>query len=208
MKGIHNWIDFRGKTGIYLIHNKINNKDYVGSSLDIATRLSHHFGNLKRSCGNHDLWSDIQYFKKKNFECKILEETTKNNLKYAEQKWIEKLNPEYNKKNANDNLFRPGKTYSDYSLKHLRETHTTDEYRAYVSKIKTSEKGISVIMTTPEKENIRFDSYTQAYEYLVKHYELKGKKCSVVGHIRECCDGKRKKCCGCTFERVETIRKE
>lgn len=208
MKGIHNWIDFRGKTGIYLIHNKINNKDYVGSSLDIATRLSHHFDKLKRSCGNHDLWSDIQYFKKKNFECKILEETTKNNLKYAEQKWIKKLNPEYNKKNADDNLFRLGKTYSDYSLKHLRETHTTDDYRAYMSKIKTAEKGISVIMTTSEKENIRFDSYTQAYEHLAKHYGLKGKKCSVVSHIRECCDGKRKKCCGCTFERVETIRKE
>ena len=48
MKGIHDWIDFRGKTGVYLIHNKINNKDYVGSSLDIATRLSHHFGKLKK----------------------------------------------------------------------------------------------------------------------------------------------------------------
>ena len=77
-----------------------------------------------------------------------------------------------------------------------------------MSKIKTAEKGISVIMTTSEKENIRFDSYTQAYEHLAKHYRLKGKKCSVVSHIRECCDGKRKKCCGCTFERVETIRKE
>ena len=72
MKGIHNWIDFRGKTGIYLIHNKINNKDYVGSSLDIATRLSHHFGKLKRSCGNHDLWSDIQYFKYNISKRKIL----------------------------------------------------------------------------------------------------------------------------------------
>ena len=77
-----------------------------------------------------------------------------------------------------------------------------------MSKIKTAEKGVSVIMTTPEKENIRFDSYTQAYEYLMKHYDLKGKRCSVISHIKECCDGKRKKCCGCTFERVETIRKE
>ena len=205
MKGIHDWIDFRGKTGVYLIHNKINNKNYVGSSLDIATRLSHHFGKLKKSCGNHDLWSDIQHFRKHNFKCEILEETTKNNLKYAEQRWIQKLNPEYNKKNADNNLFRLGKTYSEYSKQHMKQTHRTDEYRAYMSKIKTAEKGVAVTMTTPEGAKVKFSSYTHAYNYLKDHYDLKGKKCSVIGHIRECCDGKRKKCCDCSFERVETI---
>ena len=204
MKGIHNWIDFRGKTGVYLIHNKINDKKYVGSSLDIATRLSHHFGKLRKSCGNRNLWKDIQYYKRRNFKCQILEETSKNNLKYAEQKWIQKLDPEYNKRNANNQLFRSGKTYEIYDLKHLRKSHQTDEYRAYMSNIKTIEKGVAVTMTTPEGKHIKFKSYTHAYNYLVNNYNLKGKKCSVISHIKECCDGKRKKCCGCSFERVET----
>lgn len=205
MKGIHDWIDFRGKTGVYLIHNKINNKNYIGSSLDIATRLSHHFGKLKKSCGNHDLWSDIQHFKEKNFECKILEETTKKNLVYAEQKWIQKLDPEYNKKNADDNLFRPGKNYTEFDLTHLRQVHQSDEYRAYMSKLKTIERGVAVTMTTPEGLEIKFSSYTHAYNYLKKIYGVKGKRCSVISHIRDCCDNKRKKCYGCSFKRVETI---
>lgn len=204
MKGIHKWIDFRGKTGVYLIHNKTNNKKYVGSSLDIATRLSHHFGKLWKSCGNYNLYKEIRYYGLKNFECKILEETTKNNLKYTEQKWINRLNPEYNKCNV-DGYFREGETYTEYSKELTKKAHQTDEYRAYMSKIKTIEKGVKVTMTTPEGIKIKFSSYTHACEYLKTHYNVKGKKCSVIGHIRECCDGKRKKCCGCTFERVETI---
>lgn len=204
MKGIQKWIDFRGKTGVYLIRNKINNKRYVGSSLDIATRLSHHFGKLWKSCGNYDLYKEIRYYGKNSFECKILEETTKNNLLYTEQKWINKLNPEYNKKDTNSH-FRCGKTYAEYLKQINKEKHQTDEYRAYMSKLKTKEKGIKVTMTTPEGKKIKFSSYTHAYRYLVKHYGITGKKCSVISHIRECCEGKRKKCCGCTFERVETI---
>lgn len=205
MKGIHKWIDFKGKTGVYLIRNKINNKCYVGSSLDIATRLSHHFGKLWKSCGNYDLHKEIRYYGKKNFECKILEETTKNNLLYIEQKWINKLDPEYNKKDSINNRFRNGKTYTEYLKQRNKETHQTAEYRAYMSKLKTKEKGVKVTMTTPEGKKIKFNSYTHAYEYLIKHYNITGKRCSVISHIRECCEGKRKKCCGCTFERVETI---
>ena len=209
MKGIHSWINFRGKTGVYLIRNKVNSKKYVGSSLDIATRLSHHFGKLSKSCGNHTLWKEIQHYGRKNFDCEILEETTKNNLLYAEQKWIKKLNPEYNKMNAcGKHSLLEGKSITVYSKQRLLETHTTDEYRAYMSKIKTVEKGVKVTMTNRKNQKIKFSSYTHAYNYLVKNYNIKAKRCSVISHIRECCEGKRKVCYGCSFERVETIRKE
>lgn len=204
MKGIHKWIDFRGKTGVYLIRNKVNNKRYIGSSLDIATRLSHHFGKLRKSCGNHDLYKDICHYGRKNFDFEILEEVTKNNLLYTEQKWIEKLNPEYNKSHTTGGLLE-GKSISEYYKQKLLESHRTDEYRAYMSKIKTIEKGVKVTMINREGQTLKFSSYTHAYNYLVENYNVTGKRCSIISHIKDCCDNKRKKCYGCSFKRVETI---
>lgn len=38
----------RKKIGIYCIQNKLNNKQYIGSSADISKRLKEHFRKLRK----------------------------------------------------------------------------------------------------------------------------------------------------------------
>ena len=44
-------VNKKQKSGIYIIENKVNGKKYVGQSVNIGSRKSKHFGELKR--GTH-----------------------------------------------------------------------------------------------------------------------------------------------------------
>jgi len=87
------------KSGVYLWHNKISNKDYVGSSLNLYKRISRYFqpGYL-----NYITQKDlpiIRALKKygvENFVLVILDYTEKLTLHKSEQFFIDLLQPTYN----------------------------------------------------------------------------------------------------------------
>lgn len=84
--------------GIYSIKSKINNKIYVGSSINIEARLKNHKYNLKlNQHKNCYLQSTYNKYGIENLEFNILEECTKENILEKENFYIKK----YNTNNSN-----------------------------------------------------------------------------------------------------------
>jgi group I intron endonuclease len=82
-------------TGIYMLKNKINNKCYIGQSIDIHRRWIDHKTPSKRNRGTV-LGRALTKHGWNNFELIILEECTKDNLDKCEVYYIAKYNPAYN----------------------------------------------------------------------------------------------------------------
>jgi predicted GIY-YIG superfamily endonuclease len=85
------------KSGIYCITNIVNNKIYIGSSVNIYHRLKRHYSELKRSVhANKYLQNSYLKHGSSNFNVSIIEETTIENLQKLEQHYIDILKPDYN----------------------------------------------------------------------------------------------------------------
>lgn len=92
--------------GIYLITNKINNKRYVGKSININKRIGEHFreAGYERNI-NKPLYKDIKKYGRENFDVEVLEECNEEDLVDREQYYYEKLKPEYNIVSPNKNYY-------------------------------------------------------------------------------------------------------
>ena len=85
-------------SGVYMIKNILNNKYYIGSSLNIRRRLQCHSSRLNRSTHNNlHLQSAFNKYGRKAFVFSILEtcEPIIDTLTFLEQKYLD-LKPEYN----------------------------------------------------------------------------------------------------------------
>jgi group I intron endonuclease len=106
--------------GIYLIRNKVNGNQYIGSSINITGRLSGHFKALAKGCHkNIHFQRAFEKYGLDNFESKILLICDKNILIYFEQKCIDFLKPEYNICHIVGPGFFRGCRYSEESRKKL-----------------------------------------------------------------------------------------
>lgn len=84
-------------TGIYKILNISNGRFYVGSSVQIESRIFKHLAFLRR--GDHPnkhLQAAFSKYKEQNFDFELLEVCQKSELLAREQHYIDSLNPEYN----------------------------------------------------------------------------------------------------------------
>lgn len=76
-------------SGIYKIINKVNEKYYVGSSINIYKRWNQHKSNLNRNIHTNDhLQKSWNKYGKNNFEFVIVEEISEEQLLIVEQKYI------------------------------------------------------------------------------------------------------------------------
>ena len=84
--------------GIYAIHNKITEYDYIGSSVNIYKRYRKHISELNRRIHpNMFLQNDWEIYKPDNFICLIIEEIkNKSELLEKEQIYIDKQELKYN----------------------------------------------------------------------------------------------------------------
>ena len=88
--------------GIYKITNTITGDFYIGSSKDVKERWRNHKKPSKwRQYPNNPLYQDMQKFGLDYFEFQVLAEVEAEQLKEAEQQFIEKLKPTYNNRRAN-----------------------------------------------------------------------------------------------------------
>ncbi len=71
-KDIYNYL--KGKAGVYLFKNKLNNKLYVGSSIVLSKRMASHFyhANSNKET-NILLYRSMRKYKLENFSLTILE---------------------------------------------------------------------------------------------------------------------------------------
>ena len=88
-------------SGIYKITNTVTGDFYIGSSKDIKQRWSDHkCQSVWKKCPNKKLYQDMKKFGVDKFELQILAEAEPEQLKEAEQRFIEELKPTYNNYNA------------------------------------------------------------------------------------------------------------
>ena len=83
--------------GIYSITNKLNNKRYIGQSIDIETRIKRHFRELRRGVHHcHHLQRAFDKYGEDNFDFYIIEKCEESQLLDKEQNYINNIKPEYN----------------------------------------------------------------------------------------------------------------
>ena len=87
----------KGKSGIYMLTNKLTNDIYIGQSIDISKRFRNYF-NLSyiKSKGSFRISRALIKYGYSNFSVTILEYCDKSNLILREQYYFNKLNPQYN----------------------------------------------------------------------------------------------------------------
>lgn len=87
----------KGKSGIYMLTNKLTNDIYIGQSIDISKRFKHYF-NLSyiKSKDSFRISRALIKYGYSNFYVTILEYCDKSDLLIREQSYFDKLNPQYN----------------------------------------------------------------------------------------------------------------
>lgn len=87
----------KGKSGIYMWTNKLNGKNYVGSSVDLRRRLLEYY-NLNRMLNEKSMPINLALLKYgyTNFSFTILEVCDKDSLMSREKHFFEVYSPEYN----------------------------------------------------------------------------------------------------------------
>jgi group I intron endonuclease len=91
----------KGKSGIYMITNKLTNEIYIGQSSDISKRFKNYFNlNYIKSKDSIKIHKALIEHGYSNFSITILEycnNCDKSDLLVREQYYLDKLNPQYNK---------------------------------------------------------------------------------------------------------------
>lgn len=199
----------RGTSGVYLITNKINGKRYVGSSVDIAGRLSNHFNREPRLYPDKEFYIDIVNFGKENFSYEVLEECERDKLIEREQYYYDTLKPEYNMvRPAECNFYNSivrqkaqNTCQSEEFRKKRHDVYTTDYYRNLFSHVQDKRKR-KVEMYKDGVFVEEFNSMCDCQKWLNEHTKFTGK--NKVAKIKAVCDGDRPTAFGYTFKYKET----
>ena len=115
----------KGKSGIYMLTNKVTKQIYIGLSTDLSKRFKNYFSlSYLKSKANSIINSALIKYKYSNFSLTILEYCDKSDLKIREQFYIDKLNPQYNilkgaGKSLNSKHLENTKTKHNKSLKRV-----------------------------------------------------------------------------------------
>ena len=83
--------------GVYQIRNLINNKIYIGSTVNLNRRKCNHYSDLRRNChSNCNLQVDYTLYGKENFVFEELLTCDPTMCTWYEDQFIKQWNPEYN----------------------------------------------------------------------------------------------------------------
>lgn len=87
----------KGKSGIYMLTNKLSNHIYIGQSIDISKRFKNYFNlSYLKSKDNYIISRALIKYGYSNFSLTILEYCDKSDLLLREQYYFDKYNPQYN----------------------------------------------------------------------------------------------------------------
>jgi hypothetical protein len=169
-------------SGIYIIKNKIDNKIYVGSSLNLDYRKQKHFWMLKKNVhDNQHLQNSFNLYGESNFEFTIVEECEHEKLILRENFFIDYYQ---------SNLSLYG--YNLAKVNEFRRNTFNDEVKVQISKTNLKKNGnfLKFSLTNINTSEIFiFDSLVEAAEYLIGKRFAKGKPRNVRMCISNCLRG-------------------
>lgn len=108
---------------VYMLTNKINGKQYVGSTFNLKNRIKYYKYNHKYMT-NASLKLDIEKYGFDNFDIQILEQTTRDKLRDREKYYIQKYNLVNNGYNMTE-ATKPKDLITEYN----RKMWQNEEYR-------------------------------------------------------------------------------
>jgi group I intron endonuclease len=131
--------DLKGKKGIYSIYNKVNNKQYIGSSQNLYVRLLEHITGTK---SNRALQKAIQKYGLENFEFYVYEyylDNDPNKLINLETDYINKFDFDllYNFKKLATSML--GYTHTEEAISKMKERFKEIENHPMFNKTHTQE---------------------------------------------------------------------
>lgn len=168
--------------GIYKITNKINNKVYIGQSVDIIQRWKEHKSYAfceKRECYNNHLYCAIRKYGLENFNFQIIEECNKDKLDMKEQYWIkyyDSINPD-----KGYNLILSNQTANHQNLK-VKQYDLDGNYIATFNSFREAER------------------YTGADHTLISRCCNKGKGNRMAGNYQWCLENENLD--GCKYQSI------
>ena len=192
---------------IYLFKNKVNGKCYVGQTIHLEQRLSHHIKGYRDKYGKMQIIDKaIKKYGIENFDISILEEVNDcEQLDYLEKYWIKKLNCQIpNGYNVADgglghrNYKQSEETKRKISLNNSRYWKYHKKSKEHIQKIAMTKKG----MPSPfkgkhltEEAKIKKSKPCICVETNIVYYGLKEASIKTqvsYCNIYRCCNGKRK----------------
>ena len=114
---------------VYKITNTITGDFYIGSSKNVKQRWAVHKCKSKwNKCPNNPLYLDMKKYGVDKFAFEIIAEVEIEQLKEAEQQFIETLKPTYNSNRANGlDIERRKESQKEY----MKEYQKSDKYKEY-----------------------------------------------------------------------------
>lgn len=159
----------KSKSGIYRWVNVINNKNYIGSSVNLGRRFKeyYNYSHISKVKRNFPIHSALLKYGYSSFKLEILEYCESNTLIKREQYYLDNLKPEYNVlKKAGSVL---GFKHSEYTKKLFSITRI-GRLCSETTRLKLSinnHKSIPVILTNIKTRNIiKFSSISKAAQFL------------------------------------------
>lgn len=172
--------------GIYKIVNTVNNRIYIGSSMNLCSRKNRHFNELRKNKHiNHYLQNDFNKCGEKNFVFEIIEEydlITLNELLILEQYYINNFyDKQLNCYNINPFSNHPGgRPLSKLAYEKMLLFTRSGEFRTKMSRI---HKGKIVLKETRDKMSISKLGQNNSF-FGKTHKESTKKKLSELGKTR------------------------
>ena len=126
-------------SGVYKITNTITGDFYIGSSKDVKKRWKDHKCKSRwNQYPDNPMYLDMQKYGTDKFEFEIFAEVEIEQLKEAEQQFIEKMHPIYNSNRANGlDIERRKESQKEY----MKEYHKSDKFKEYQKEYYKTEKG-------------------------------------------------------------------
>lgn len=185
-------------SGVYMIKNTLNEKKYIGSSINIKRRLYDHFHKLtKNTHHNKHLQAAWNKYGEKHFAFQVLEtcEPIKDTILFLEQKYLD-LKPEYNNAPIAGSNFgckqsKESRLKRSLSCKGIINTRSI-KWKDYAScDVQPAHIKISEYIKSMRKPVIK---YSLDGEYIEEYSSISdaARKNNVVrSGIRDCCNGKQ-----------------
>ena len=166
--------------GIYKITNKVNNKIYIGQSINIEQRFYTHCSDAINRQDNNYFHNAIRKYGKENFYIEIIEECLEEELNEKEQFWISQYNSTDKKIGYNSSI--GGEGNRQFSIQQMQLLWSSGKSTKEISEILGCSRSTVAFNLKGYQDFSQKNSYERGMKYadnpqhkkMVYQYDLNG----------------------------------